>query len=45
MVKRQGIKEMMEEADVTEGYNLPSLEEFTKMVKELLNEKPNNTRK
>lgn len=30
-----GIKQQLEEADVKDYYNLPSIEEFTKIVKEL----------
>lgn len=47
-LERKGIKQQMEEADVKHYYDLPSIEEFTKMVKELMkeaDERFNNTRK
>ena len=45
----QGIKQQIEESNAQYYYNLPSIEEFTKMVEDLLkeasNEKSINNRK
>jgi hypothetical protein len=45
----KGIKEQIEESNAQYYYNLPSIEEFTKIVEELFkqaaSEKPNNNRK